>query len=285
MMNLRTLKAAIPWPAKIAAKIVLSRLPLGYGLWQRLQLFRHGQMTDPSYAERVFAEHAGLIPTPAGRLPVLLELGPGDSLLSVLLGCRSGAGHTWLVDAGKFAVDDAAFYSRAATELGVEGGPWATMAEMLRDCRGTYLTGGVDSLRSLPGASVDFIWSQAVLEHVRRAEFAATAAELRRVLRPGGRMSHQVDFKDHLGGKLNSLRFAPETWEGRLFSESGFYTNRLRLSEVTDAFEAAGFSVEVRARASWSSLPTPRIAMDPSFQRLTDEDLLVSDAHLVMQPR
>ena len=284
-MNLRAAKALIPWRVKLGAKIALSRLPLGYGLWQKLQLFRHGQMTDPSYAERVFAEHAGLIPTPAGRPPVLLELGPGDSLLSVLLGCRLGAGHTYLVDAGKFAVDDAAFYSEAAAALGVPGGPWATMAQMLSACRGTYLTGGMDSLKSLPAASVDFIWSQAVLEHVRRAEFAATAVELRRVLRPGGRMSHQVDFKDHLGGSLNSLRFAPATWEGPLFSESGFYTNRLRLGEVTEAFEAAGFSVEVRTRVSWPSLPTPRSAMDPSFRAMTDEDLLVSDAHLVMQPR
>ncbi len=284
-MNLRTLKAAVPWPAKIAAKIVLSRLPFGYGLWQKLQLFRHGQMTDLGYAERAFAGHAGLVPATDGRSPVLLELGPGDSLLSVLLGCRLGAVHTWLVDAGKYAVDDAAFYSEAAAALGVPGGPWATVGEMLSACRGTYLTSGMDSLRSVPTASVDFIWSQAVLEHVRRAEVGATAAELRRVLRPGGRMSHQVDFKDHLGGKLNSLRFSPETWEGRLFSESGFYTNRLRLGEVIQAFEAAGFGVEVRACTRWSSLPTPRSAMDAAFAGMTEEDLLVSDAHLVMQPR
>ena len=37
-------------------------------------------------------------------------------LLSVLLGCRLGAGHTYLVDAGKFAVDDAAFYSEEGLE-------------------------------------------------------------------------------------------------------------------------------------------------------------------------
>ena len=98
-------------------------------------------------------------------------------------------------------------------------------------------------------------------------------------------MSHQVDFKDHLGGKLNNLRFSPETWEGRLFSESGFYTNRLRLDEMTQAFEAAGFSVEVRACTRWPSLPTPRSAMDAAFQGMTEEDLLVSDAHLVMSPR
>ena len=73
-MNLRRAKALMPWRLKLGAKIVLSRLPLGYGLWQRLQLFRHGQMTDLDYAERVFAGHVDLIPSPTdGHPPVLLR--------------------------------------------------------------------------------------------------------------------------------------------------------------------------------------------------------------------
>ncbi|MEO8636436.1 MAG: class I SAM-dependent methyltransferase [Gemmatimonadales bacterium] len=285
-MNLRQAKALIPWRLKLGAKVALSRLPLGYGLWQRLQLFRHGQMTELGYAERVFAGHVDLIPPPTdGHAPVLLELGPGDSLLNLLLGYRRGAAHIWLVDAGKFAVDDAAFYSKAAATLGIGVGPWRTMAEMCAACRGSYLTEGLASLRSLPTASVDFIWSQAVLEHVRLADFENTARELRRVLRPEGRMSHQIDFRDHLGGRLNSLRFSPARWEGPLFSESGFYTNRLRLGEVVQCFEAAGFAVEVRTPTIWPALPTPRAVMDSAFRTLPDSDLLVSDAHLVMQPR
>ncbi len=284
-MNLRQAKALIPWRLKLGGKLILSRLPFRYGLWQRLQLFRHGQMTDPRYAEQVFAGHADLIPATPGRAPVLLELGPGDSLLSALLGHRLGAGHTWLVDAGRFAVDDPAFYRGAATALGIQAAPWETMADMLADCRGSYLTDGLASLRSLASASVDFIWSQAVLEHVRRSEFEATAIELRRVLRPEGRMSHQVDFKDHLGGRLNSLRFSHRTWEGPLFSNSGFYTNRLRLGEVVRIFETSGFSVEVRDQTRWQKLPTPRGAMDSAFQALPDSDLLVADARLVLRPR
>ena len=285
-MNLRQAKALIPWRLKLGAKIALSRLPLHYGLWQHLQLFRHGQMTDLGYAERVFAGHAELIPPPTiGHAPVLLELGPGDSLLSIFLGYRRGAGHTWLVDAGAFAVDEPAFYSAAAATLGIGVGPWRTIAALCADCRGSYLTDGLASLRSLPSASVDFIWSQAVLEHVRRADFEATAVELRRVLHPEGCMSHQIDFRDHLGGRLNSLRFSHQTWDGPLFSKSGFYTNRLRLGEVVRAFESAGFAVEVRASTRWEALPTPRAVMDPAFRGLPDTDLLVSDALLVMQPR
>ncbi len=284
-MNLRRAKALIPWWLKLGAKIALSRLPLRYGFWQKVQLFRHGQMTEPDYAEQAFARHAEVIPHCDGRAPVLLELGPGDSLVSVLLGFRCGAAHTWLVDAGRFATDDVTLYCRAARALGVRAGPWQSVPEMFIECHGSYLTEGLTSLRSLPPASVDFVWSQAVLEHVRRSDFEATASELRRILRPGGRMSHQVDFKDHLGGGLNSLRFSPATWEGRLFSESGFYTNRLRLGDMVRVFEAAGFMVEVRAVTRWEKLPTSRGVMHPAFSTLPDCDLLVADAHLVMHPR
>lgn len=33
-----------PWWLRIGAKLVLSRLPTGYGLWRKLNLFAHGAM-------------------------------------------------------------------------------------------------------------------------------------------------------------------------------------------------------------------------------------------------
>src|SRR5688500_12337339 len=47
----------VPWFGKIAAKMVLSRVPLSHAVWQRLGLFRHGQMADVEYAYRVFRGH------------------------------------------------------------------------------------------------------------------------------------------------------------------------------------------------------------------------------------
>lgn len=43
-------KGRLPWWSRIAAKIVLSRLPAGYGLWRRIGLFRHGEMDRTGYA-------------------------------------------------------------------------------------------------------------------------------------------------------------------------------------------------------------------------------------------
>jgi SAM-dependent methyltransferase len=155
---------------------------------------------------------------------------------------------------------------------------------MLAGTAATYLTEGLASLRSLPSGSADLIWSQAVLEHVRLADLDATMVELRRIIRPGGVMSHEVDFRDHLGGNLNSLRFTPERWEGPLFSGSGFYTNRVRMVEMIERFRQAGFRVECRTRTQWDALPTARADMDPRFATLGEDDLLTSVARLVMYP-
>ena len=61
----RTVKRALPWWAKIGAKVVLSRLPLNARTWQRLGLFSPGGMADADYARRVFESHLEA----AGPLP------------------------------------------------------------------------------------------------------------------------------------------------------------------------------------------------------------------------
>jgi ubiquinone/menaquinone biosynthesis C-methylase UbiE len=117
---------------------------------------------------------------------------------------------------------------------------------MLEDCHAEYLTNGLESIRSIPSAMVDFVFSQAVLEHVRRDEFAPMLAETFRVLREDGYSSHEIDIKDHLGQSLHSLRFPESIWESSWFASSGFYTNRLRHSEIVEcrvvARDAAGQS-------------------------------------------
>ena len=53
------LKPFLPWYARVGAKIVLSRLPVRYAIWRRLNLYRHGAMLDASYALDVFEKHWG----------------------------------------------------------------------------------------------------------------------------------------------------------------------------------------------------------------------------------
>lgn len=277
-----SLRRSLPWWLKIGLKMAWSRLPLPHRLWRRLGVFRHGAMQRPDYAYAVFAghlRHAGLRPPLTGM--TLLEFGPGDSLFSAVIARAMGAERTWLVDAGRFAVDDAAAYRRMAGFLADKGltppdlDDARDLGAVLTACGGTYLTEGLSSLARIPDRSVDLVWSQAVLEHVRRGEFPDTLRELRRVLKPGGVASHRVDLRDHLADALNSLRFDQARWESPLFANSGFYTNRIRLPQMMAAFAAAGLAAEVVGTERWDALPTPRRALAPPFRDMAEDDLLV----------
>jgi SAM-dependent methyltransferase len=281
----------IPWYAKIAAKLVLARLPVDYRRWKKLGLFEHGHMEDPSYGEGVFLRHfdrSGLV----GRQGfAFLEIGPGDSLFSALLGRAHGAGEVWLVDVGDFAARDPAAYRGMARHLAAKGLPvppdaaLASVEGMLDACRARYLVEGLASLRQIPSASLDLIWSQAVLEHIRRRDFDALLDECRRLLRPGAVMSHRIDLQDHLAHALNNLRFSERAWEAEWMARSGFYTNRLRFGDLIERFRRAGFVVEHVEPTRWAALPTPRRRLAAPFRDLPDEDLLVRGFDVVLRAR
>lgn len=291
-MSLSALKSRLPWWSKIASKLVLSRLPARYHLWQRLDLFKHGSMEDPAYAWDVFARHWERSDFVGKGQPgfTCLEAGPGDTLSSCLLAHVHGAATCHLVDVGPFARADMAPYRQLEAWLSERGSPLPPAAcdgdldTMLRTVGGRYATQGLASLRAIPDGSVHFIWSQAVLEHVRLGEFLPFQKELRRILHPGGICSHTIDLKDHLGGALNNLRFREKTWEAPWMAESGFYTNRIRFGQMCRLFKEAGFEVEVVQRDSWPALPTPRARLAEPFRGLDEAELLVKGFQVLLRP-
>jgi SAM-dependent methyltransferase len=279
-----------PWRAKIAAKIVLSRLPIRYDAWRRLSIFRHGAMDDAEYALAVFQRHFKESSLGGSTGFVALELGPGDSVGSAMIANAYGAARSYLVDVGRFAREDMAPY-RTLADLLRKSGRQAPMvesmesiAQVLTACNGVYLTEGLDSLRAIPSNSVDFAWSHAVLEHVDLDLFDETMRELRRVMRPDGFSSHRVDLEDHLAGSLNNLRFSRVRWESPIFKSSGFYTNRLRCEAIVRSSENAGFSAERRGVERWDRLPVQKAALAPEFRALPDEELRIRGIDLVLRP-
>jgi SAM-dependent methyltransferase len=154
---------------------------------------------------------------------------------------------------------------------------------MLGSLGATYLTGGTASLKDIPDGSVDTILSTAVLEHVARSEFARLAAEMFRVLRPGGTACHEVDLMDHLGGAQNNLRFSQAVWEHPVMAASGFYTNRLRCREILAIMRAAGFEVVLARVARWPALPTPRKALAEPFRSLPDDELMIANFGMLLR--
>ena len=144
------------------------------------------------------------------------------------------------------------------------------------------MTGGLADLKRIPDQSVDLIFSQAVLEHVRRHEFSEVMQECCRVLKATGAASHVIDLKDHLGGGANNLRLSHRLWESDFLSSSGFYTNRLRCSELLDRMTQAGFKIKHLARQKHDKLPISRGKVHADILLQSDDDLLVKDIEVVL---
>ena len=266
-------------------------MPVPYSFWKKIGIYSHGEMQDADYALEVFDKHlvaSGF----SGRSGLTgLEMGPGDSIGSAIVAKARGFSRFFLVDAGDYANRDVETYrnlgracmrdGRAAPDMERA----ASFEDVLTICDATYLTEGLQSYRELPAASVDLIFSQAVLEHVRRHEFAEVAAQMHRILKPDGIASHQVDLRDHLGGGLNNMRIASRWWETELMAGSGFYTNRIRFSEMLNLFEQAGFTVEVVSTQRWDAPPVSRDKLAPEFRHFTGEDLLISSFHVLLRRR
>lgn len=279
------------WRLKIAAKILLSRLGIPYDRWRKLGLFRLGRMDRPDYALKIFDLHVRRA-FPDGRLDGLtvLEIGPGDSLASAVAARASGAADTLLVDAGAYASGDVALYRGVAEALSGRGqtppdlSDAASLEEVLRRCSARYLTTGVDAFAGLPDASVDLIWSHSVLEHIPLKQLPRLMTEMRRVLRPDGRMSHNIDFQDHLSHGLNSLRFSEAVWESPTMRNAGFYTNRVRAGALHAMVRDAGFEILQEGFGRWPKPPIARRDLDPAFRGLSDDELTIATSHLLARP-
>jgi SAM-dependent methyltransferase len=247
-------------------------------------------MDRPEYALGVFWQHFDRVQFPRKKQGfTMLELGPGDSLFSALIARAFGASEVYLVDEGPYARRDLGPYVRMTAFLKEKGFCTASfencrpLENMLAACSAHYLTGGLESLREIPHSSVDFVWSHGVLQSVRRTEFLPTLRELRRIQRPDGVGSHVVELKDCLSGALNNLRFRERIWESNLIARSGFYTNRIRYTQMLKLFREAGFDAEVLETQSWEKLPTPRHKLAPPFRDLPEEELRMSAFEVLLR--
>ena len=319
----KSIKGIMPWWLKVGSKMVIYRLPIGDKFWKSIGFFQYDQMEVPEYAYRAFKNHFDRV-TQAKQLEpgfTSLELGPGNSLFSALI-CRShGGGDTYMIDVDNFAIENPQSYVAMAdyltqqglaapqiqSDCGCEASPkdsasagrmppvvfddlplsglrHRSFTEIMADCGGVYLTSGLASLQTIESNSVDFVWSHAVLEHIRRAEFLEIMKETRRVISDDGVCSHTVDLKDHLDQSLNNLRFKENFWESKFVNDSGIYTNRIRCEEMLEIFREAGFEVREVEYDRWQQLPVPRNALDKQFQDLSDDELRISGFSVLLIP-
>jgi SAM-dependent methyltransferase len=281
------------WIVRVIAKIILSRFPIGYRIWARFGVFRHGKMDNIKYATQILERHLPELNTKGEWRG--LEIGPGDSIFSALLTpilYPLNQGIT-LVDSGDYASKDLKLYRSCFSSIDKNLNLDAklpdfdnseTVEELLSSIGGCYLIDGLSSIKRLPDEQFDIIFSQAVLEHIRKDEVFDMMVECNRLLKDNGIMSHVIDFKDHLGGGLNNLRFNEGLWEKDWFAyKSGFYTNRLRLVDFEHIASEAGFRIEVRSKRLWCDLPISQKKLAPLFWGYSEDEMKVSGAHLIMK--
>ena len=279
------------WALKICAKLALSILPVPYRLWNSIGFFQHGLMDSIEYSVKIFKLHAKrAYPNGLPHNAVVLELGPGDSIASAVIARAHGVARSYLVDVGIFAVKDLSFYRALVTTLKQRGLHFpdllqtASFEDVLQQCNSHYMTNGVSSLNLIPSGNVDFVWSHSVLEHVRKHELADVLKELKRILKPNGFASHNIDFQDHLVGGLNHLRFSHKIWEYSFFSQSGFYTNRIPAVTLHQLFKDVGFKIEHEGFGKWPKLPTQRSSLHIDFLTYRFNELINRTSHVLLRP-
>jgi SAM-dependent methyltransferase len=140
----------------------------------------------------------------------------------------------------------------------------------------------------LPAGSVDYVFSNSVLEHITDLE--PTATNIFRVLPSGGLTAHHIDMRDHRDFErpLEFLKIDAETWKQRrgstVTAAAGYNTNRLRLSDFIAALEKSGFRIlksEVTRKVNVTE--ETRASLHADFQKYSLEDLSVVSAMIVAE--
>ena len=130
---------------------------------------------------------------------------------------------------------------------------------------------------SLGSGLIDFVFSQAVMEHVDAVEDIYAA--LYRWLRPGGMMSHTIDYRSHGCARKWSGHWAisDPVWK-IMRGKRAYFLNRWPHSAHVDAMKRAGFRIVAESIRHDSPIPRERVSR--RFRSFSDDDFQTSGAFI-----
>lgn len=152
-----------------------------------------------------------------------------------------------------------------------------TDAQNVSDIHITYIAPWQDNALHKVAGTLDMVFSQAVMEHVEQVE--ATYAALYHWLKPGGFMSHAIDYKSHGYTKdwYGHWTTSELTWK-LIKGNRPYLINRLPHSSHTLAMQKVGFKILNELRKKNTPLTRQKVAN--KFQTLSDDDLSTSGAFI-----
>jgi len=241
----------------------------------------------------------------------LVELGPGDSIGIGLMALLTGAEQYYALDAVRHAsietnllifdelvnlltmqapIPSGGEFTEILPELSDYRFPReilsaARLAQVLaperlkrlRQALAGNLTGPIcylapmGRMNEIPGNNVDLIISQAVMEHVDQLE--ETYAECFRILKPGGFMSHQIDFRCHdTAPEWNGhWKYSDLTWR-LMRGGRPWFINRQPCSTHLSLVRQAGFSLCAEIK-QFGSFGISSRQLASRFKALSENDL------------
>ena len=127
--------------------------------------------------------------------------------------------------------------------------------------------------------SVDLIISHSVLEHV--VDLGLTYRAMRAWLKPGGWMSHQIDFRCHgLSGEWNGYRQYPEVLWKLVVGTRPFLLNRQPYSVHAGLLQRNDFKVVLDLKQYITDHGLKRSQLSSLWQDISDDDLTCSSAFI-----
>ena len=128
---------------------------------------------------------------------------------------------------------------------------------------------------------VDVIISQSVMEHV--SDIDATYRCLYLWLKPGGMMSHQIDFKCHgLSKKWNGYRAYSELLWKIVAGKRPYLLNRQPCSVHIALMGKNGFKIIYHLK-KYREGGIKRLKLSPNWREMSDDDLLCSSTFILAQ--
>ena len=255
-----------------------------------------GGTNSAGYCREVWLKHLAMLPERATRsMPgTLAELGPGDSIGVGLAALLSGVNRYYALDVVRFS--DTGSNVRIFDELAAL---FKARCPSLSDDRTSAIRsailspgsehGGITIRYMVPWSdsgviepgTVDVILSHAVLEHVVDLECTYRALSL--WLKPGGVMSHQIDFRSHgITEKWNGYRAYPELLWKIIAGRRTYLINRQPCSVHVELMEKNGFEI-ISAQKQHRSDGIRRSQLSRRWKNISDDDLACSD--LTVQAR